>query len=62
MVKKVLYKIEPGDKSITLKDIVKRIEDIQRKNPGDEIFFDGDEFAICSRPRKKQKTGGRSAK
>jgi hypothetical protein len=52
MAKKILYKIEPGDRSITLRDIVKRIEEIQKNNPDDEIFFDGDEFAICSRPRK----------
>jgi len=52
MPKKVHVKIEPGDRSITLKDIVRMIEDIQKKNPELEVFFDGDEFAICSRPKK----------
>jgi hypothetical protein len=28
------------------------IEDIQKKNPDIEVFFDGDEFAICSRPKR----------
>ena len=55
MPKKIHYKIEPGDKSITLKDIVKIIGDIQKANPDLDIFFDGDEFAICSRPKKGKK-------
>ena len=57
MPKKVHVKIEPSDRSITLKDIVKIIEDIQSKNPELDVFFDGDEFAICSRPKKSKKKG-----
>jgi hypothetical protein len=59
MPKKVHVKIEPGDRSITLKDIVKIIEDIQNKNPDLDVFFDGDEFAICSRPKKSKKKESR---
>lgn len=63
MAKKVLYKIEREDKSITLKDIVKMIEKIQKDNPELEVFFDGDDFAICSRPKKdKDAEKGRGKK
>lgn len=34
---------------MTLSDIIKKIEEIQKKNPHLEVYFDGDLFAICSR-------------
>lgn len=54
MVKRIHYKIDKDDKNITLKDVLERINIIQLKNPEIEVFFDGDEFAICSRPRKEK--------
>jgi hypothetical protein len=51
--KKVLYKIDKKDNSVTLKDVLEKIEELQKKNPDQDVFFDGDEYAVCSRPKKK---------
>jgi len=32
---------------------MQRIQEIQRQNPDLDVFFDGDEYAICSRPKKE---------
>ncbi|MFQ6127317.1 MAG: hypothetical protein ACE5QW_00190 [Thermoplasmata archaeon] len=53
MDKKIHLKIDKNDPSITLKDVLDRIQEIQRENPELEVFFDGDEYAVCSRPKKK---------
>lgn len=53
MEKRVHVRIDPNDETITLKDITAKIEEIQRANPDLDVFFDGDEYAVCSRPRKK---------
>ena len=51
MEKRVHIRIdEHGD--LTLREVLKKIEDIQAENPDLDVFFDGDEYAICSRPRK----------
>jgi len=36
----------------TLREVLKKIEEIQAENPDLDVFFDGDDYAICSRPRK----------
>lgn len=54
IAKKIHYKIDKDDKEITVQDVLKRIEEIQKKHPELDVFFDGDEFAICSRPKKKK--------
>lgn len=46
-----------NDSSLTIKELETRIKEIQRKHPDREVFFDGDTFAICSRPRKPKKKG-----
>jgi len=51
--KRIIMRIDPNDESITLKDIMQRIQEIQRQNPDLDVFFDGDEYAVCSRPREK---------
>ncbi len=51
--KRIHVRIDPNDESITLKDIMQRIQEIQRQNPDLDVFFDGDEYAICSRPKKE---------
>lgn len=51
--KRIHVRIDPNDESITLKDIMQRIQEIQRQNPDLDVFFDGDEYAICSRPKSK---------
>jgi hypothetical protein len=53
--KKVHLKIDRGSK-LTLKDVLRKIKDIQTANPDLDVFFDGDEYAICSRPIKKETT------
>ena len=53
MEKRIHVRIDPNDESITLKDIMQRIQDIQRQYPDLDVFFDGDEYAICSRPKKE---------
>ena len=52
--KRVHYRIDPNDESVTLKDIMKLIQDIQRAHPDLDVFFDGDEYAVCSRPKKSK--------
>ena len=54
MDKKIHLKIDKNDPSITLKDVLDKIQEIQEKNPELEVFFDGDEYAVCSRPRKEE--------
>jgi|GEM_PF-743893 hypothetical protein len=49
--KKVEHKIRADE---TIEDIMRRIEELQEKHPDREFFLDGDEFAICSRPRKSE--------
>ncbi len=52
MDKKIILKIDRNDESITLQDVVDKIQEIQDANPDLDVFFDGDEFAVCSRPKK----------
>lgn len=53
MKKKVLYKIDRGDDTVTLRDVLDKIQELKEKNPDLDIFFDGDEYAVCSRPKRK---------
>ncbi|MGA8664534.1 MAG: hypothetical protein WB809_05665 [Thermoplasmata archaeon] len=50
--KTVHVRIDPNDESTTLEDVLTRISELQRKHPDREVFFDGDEYAICSRPKR----------
>lgn len=50
--KTVHLRIDPNDESTTLEDVLDRISELQRKHPDREVFFDGDEYAICSRPKR----------
>ncbi|MFP4001739.1 MAG: hypothetical protein ACOCTN_07985 [Candidatus Natronoplasma sp.] len=52
MDKKIHKKIEKDDESLTIDDIQKLIKKIQEENPDREVFFDGDEYAICSRKKE----------
>jgi len=53
MDKKIHKKIDRDDESITISDIQDLIDEIQKENPDRDVFFDGDEFAICSRKKKE---------
>ena len=50
--KTVHLRIDPHDETTTLEDVLSKITELQRKHPDREVFFDGDEYAICSRPRR----------
>ncbi len=52
MDKKIHKKIEKDDESLTIDDIQQLIKKIQEENPDREVFFDGDEYAICSRKKE----------
>jgi len=41
------------DKStnLSLTEVLEKIKQLQDQNPDLDVFFDGDEYAICSRPR-----------
>ncbi|MHC1679764.1 MAG: hypothetical protein AB9860_00725 [Methanomassiliicoccales archaeon] len=51
MEKRVHIKIDRNS-DFTLREVLKKIEEIQSENPDLDVFFDGDDYAICSRPRK----------
>jgi hypothetical protein len=36
---------------MTLREVLRKIQEIQAENPDLDVFFDGDLYAICSRPR-----------
>ncbi|MHB1931998.1 MAG: hypothetical protein ACYCPV_03305 [Thermoplasmata archaeon] len=56
--KTVHQRIDPNDESTTLEDVLSKISELQRKHPDREVFFDGDEYAICSRPKRLRPTAG----
>jgi len=41
--------------NLSLTEVLEKIEKLQEQNPDLDIFFDGDEYAICSRPRQPKK-------
>ena len=49
--KKIHLKIDKYSSDMTLDEILATIEKIQKENPDLEVFFDGDEYAICSIPK-----------
>ena len=51
MEKKIHLKVEKNDNNISLRDVIEKITEIQAANPDREVFWDGDENAICSRPK-----------
>ncbi|MBM4237838.1 MAG: hypothetical protein FJ151_05065 [Euryarchaeota archaeon] len=51
MEKRIHVKIDKNS-DLTLREVLKKIEEIQAEHPDLDVFFDGDEYAICSRPRK----------
>ncbi len=55
MNKTVELKIDREDNSLTLQDVIEAIQSIQEANPHLDVFFDGDEYAVCSRPKPDPK-------
>lgn len=52
MEKRVLVKINRDKTELTLREVLDKIKELQEKNPDLDIFFDGDQYAICARSRK----------
>lgn len=53
MDKKIHMKINRESPELSLQEVLNKINELQEKHPDLDFFFDGDEYAICSRPRKK---------
>jgi hypothetical protein len=53
MEKKVHYRISRDGPEMSLQQVLDKINELQEEHPDLDFFFDGDEYAICSRPRKK---------
>ena len=51
--KKVLHRVKRGDPTVSLSDILSMIEEFQKENPEMDVFWDGDEYAICARKKRK---------
>ncbi len=52
MEKRVLVKINKDKTELTLREVLDKIKELQEKNPDMDVFFDGDQYAICGRLRK----------
>ncbi len=52
MQKKILVKIKKDGSELSLREVLDKIKELQDQNPDEDVFFDGDEYAICARPRK----------
>ena len=52
MSKRVHLRIDRDDAAVTLSDVMRKISEIQAKHPELDVFWDGDEYAICSQPRE----------
>lgn len=55
--KRVWVRISRNNTELTLRDLHEKIAEIQRQNPDLDVFFDGDEYAICSRPKPRTEVG-----
>jgi hypothetical protein len=51
MDKIIHLKVDRGDETISLREVIEKITEIQAKNPDREVFWDGDANAICSRKK-----------
>ena len=54
METKVHVKIDKKS-DLTLREVLNKIKEIQDENPDLDVFFDGDLYAICSRPKQAEK-------
>jgi len=52
MEKRMLVKINKDKTELTLREVLDKIKELQEKNPEMDVFFDGDQYAICGRLRK----------
>ena len=54
MKKKVFLKIDRFGSEVTLRDVMEKIKEIQEEHPDMDVFFDGDDYAICGRSKPKK--------
>lgn len=52
MAKTIHLKLDRDDPALSLNAVLAKVQEIQTQHPELDVFFDGDEYAICSRPRK----------
>ncbi len=50
--KKILLRLEL--ETLALQEVLSQVREIQAQHPDLEVFYDGDEQAICSKPRPKK--------
>lgn len=48
----MLVKISRDKTDLSLREVLDKIKELQDKNPDMDVFFDGDQYAICGRLRK----------
>jgi hypothetical protein len=51
--KKVHVKLS-RDGTLTISEVMEKIRELQEKHPELDVFLDGDEYAICSIPKRKR--------
>ena len=49
--KEIHLRVDPTDETITLRTVAEKITELQAQFPDREVFWDGDEHAICSRAK-----------
>lgn len=49
--KRVWVRIDRYNTNVTLREVHDKIRQIQDENPDLDVFWDGDDYAICSRPK-----------
>ena len=54
MDSKIIHLKLDRNSELTITDLFEKIEEFQKENPDRDVFFDGDEFAICSRPKREE--------
>jgi len=52
MEKRVLVKINRDKTELSLREVLDKIKELQDQHPEMDVFFDGDQYAICGRIRK----------
>ena len=52
VAKTIHVRLDRDDPSLSLTLVLAKVQEIQTQHPELDVFFDGDEYAICSRPRK----------
>lgn len=49
---KIVHRKIGRNTNLTVRQIMDMVEEVREQYPEREVFFDGDEFAICSRKKR----------